>query len=52
MGSEMCIRDRYIVDVMQIFLSLNQNCVGVKYVLGETMLGEEEPLYCYDVRLK
>ena len=26
---------------MQIFLSLNQNRVGVKSVLGETVLGEE-----------
>ena len=29
---------------MRIFLSLNQNCVGVKSVLGEIVLGEN-PLY-------
>ena len=27
--------------VMRIFLSLNQNRAGVKYMLGEKMLGEE-----------
>jgi hypothetical protein len=26
---------------MRIFLSLNQNCVGAKSVLDETVLGEE-----------
>ena len=30
---------------MRIFLSLNQNRVGVKSVLGETVLGEESLYY-------